>query len=86
VRGAGQEVHWPADILLPNWTQGRGTALDITVVNPLQAALDRHTGQDEGEATRHLFGRLSVLLMQGNAALFSNRFPDHVEPAVDGQY
>ena len=29
----------PADVLIPNWTGGRDTALDITVVNPLQAAM-----------------------------------------------
>ena len=55
-------------------------------IGRLASALARHTGQEEGEATHHLFGRLSVLLMRGNAALFSNRFPDHVEPAIDGQY
>ena len=29
----------PADVLIPNWTEGRDTALDVTVVNPLQAAM-----------------------------------------------
>ena len=29
----------PADVLIPNWTGGRDTALDVTVVNPLQAAM-----------------------------------------------
>ena len=29
----------PADVLIPNWTRGRDTALDVTVVNPLQAAM-----------------------------------------------
>ena len=28
----------PADILLPGWFGGKDTALDITVVNPLQTA------------------------------------------------
>ena len=36
------------------------------------------------EAARHLFGRLSVLLMRGNAALFSNRIPDHIAPRING--
>ena len=25
----------PADLFLPNWTEGQDTALDVTVVNPL---------------------------------------------------
>jgi hypothetical protein len=49
----------------------------------LAAAISRHTtGQPEEEASQHLFGRLSVLLMRGNAALFSNRIPDHIDPQI----
>ena len=29
----------PADVFLPHWEQGKDAALDVTVVNPLQAAL-----------------------------------------------
>ena len=29
----------PADVLMPIWTEGQDTALDVTVVNPLQQAL-----------------------------------------------
>ena len=57
----------------------------VEEIGRLASALARHTGQDEDEASRHLFGRLSVLLMWGNAALFSNRFPDYVEPVIGGQ-
>ena len=134
----------PADVLIPHWTGGRDTALDVTVVNPLQgalvaqaanspghalthaynrkmqgtgeacskegmvfiplpvetlggwheravqeikklgAALARQTGQEESEAVRHLFQRLSVLLVRGNAALFLNRTPSFPDPQVDG--
>ena len=28
-----------ADVLIPNWTGGRDTPLDVTVVNPLQTEL-----------------------------------------------
>ena len=28
----------PADVLIPHWTGGKDTALDVTVINPLQAA------------------------------------------------
>jgi hypothetical protein len=49
----------------------------------LAAAISRHTtGQPEEEASQHLFGRLSVFLMRGNAALFSNRIPDHIDPQI----
>jgi hypothetical protein len=57
----------------------------VAELGRLAAALARHTGQPEEEASRHLFGRMSVLLMRGNAALFSNRIPDIVEPVIDGQ-
>ena len=36
----------PADILLPFWSQGKDTALDITVVNPLQGALIDQVAMD----------------------------------------
>ena len=136
----------PADVLLPRWSDGKDTALDVTVtsslasshvvgaaanagsalekaydrkvqgaaeacrqqglafvplalealggfhrvtvrqVKMLATALARHTGQEEGEATRHLFQRLSLGLMRGNAALLVSRGPDgdHPPGEVDG--
>ena len=134
----------PADVFIPNWTGGKDTALDVTVVNPLQAALvsqaaitpghaldhrystkmrgtgeacrregivfiplpvetlggwheqatiqvkklasalARHTGQEESEAVRHLYQRLAILLVKGNAALFLNRVPVTTAPEMDG--
>ena len=56
----------------------------VKEVKKLGAALGRHTGQEEGEAVSHLFQRLSILLVKGNAALFSNRVPDHPDSSVDG--
>ena len=41
-------------------------------------------GKDEYEVTRHLFQRLSVLLVKGNAALLLNRIPSHPMPEIDG--
>ena len=45
----------PADVLIPNWTHGKDTALDVTVVNPLQAALLNQAATTPGHAlsTRH---------------------------------
>ena len=41
-------------------------------VKKLVASLARHTGQLEGELSRHIWGRLSCLLQRGNAAILSN--------------
>ena len=58
----------------------------VTQIKMLAAALARHTGQEEGEAARHLFQRLSLGLMRGNAAMLVSRGPDGDQPAgeVDG--
>ena len=53
-------------------------------VKKLAAALARNTGQPEGEAAAHLWGRLGVLLQRGNAALLGNRVPAAPEPTIDG--
>jgi hypothetical protein len=75
----------------PHYTAQHRTALYFcTLYSALQVlhCTTQHasTGQPEEEAARHLFGRLSVLLMRGNAALFSNRIPDHIEPEINGQH
>jgi hypothetical protein len=134
----------PADVLIRNWTAGKDTALDVTVVNPLQtqlvsraatkagsalearfrekmtkhgegcrlagmvflpmvvetfggweesavaqlkklgSALARHTGEEESQKISHLYQRLAILLVKGNAALFLNRLPTHPSPMIDG--
>ena len=53
-------------------------------VRKLGAALARHSGQDEGEVLRHLWGRLGLLLQRGNAQILANRVPTHPAPPVDG--
>ena len=45
-------------------------------VKKVGAALTRHTGQ-KGEAVRHLWGRLGILLQWGNATILGNRVPNH---------
>ena len=45
----------PADVLLPYWSQGRDTALDITVVNPLQGALVNQVAVDGESGVRHAY-------------------------------
>ena len=56
----------------------------VEQVKKLGSALSRQTGQEEGEAKRHLFQRLSLHLMRGNAALLVNRSPDISSPEVEG--
>ena len=53
-------------------------------IKRLGKALGRNTGQDEGDTTRHLFQRLSVLLVRGNVSLLINRIPDFPGAEVDG--
>ena len=53
-------------------------------VKKLGAALARHTGQDETEATSHLWSRMSILLQRGNAAILGNRIPNQPGPHIDG--
>ena len=52
----GSEVR-PPDVLIPNWTGGRDTALDVTVVNPLQAALVSQVAATPGHALDYDFTR-----------------------------
>ena len=54
-------------------------------IKKLARAQARTTGKDEDEAIRHLFQRLSVLLVKGNAALLVNRIPSHPLPAINGE-
>ena len=45
----------PADVLLPFWSQGTDTALDICVVNPLQGALIEQVANDGEHGVRHAY-------------------------------
>ena len=53
-------------------------------VRKLETALARHTGQEEGEAVSHLWGRLGILLQRGNAAILANRVPALPGAIIDG--
>ena len=46
-----------SDVMIPHWTSGRDTALDVTVVNPLQAALVSQAAATPGHALDHAFSR-----------------------------
>ena len=47
----------PADVYLPNWSAGRDTALDITVVNPLQQATVGEAAVTPGHSLDFAFDR-----------------------------
>ena len=54
------------------------------VISRLGSMVASSTGGDKDEVTRHLFQRLSVQLVRGNAALFLARTPTHPTADVDG--
>ena len=47
----------------------------VGLVKRLGQALARSNGQEEDIVTKHLFQKLSVLLMRGNSQLVLNRLP-----------
>ena len=53
-------------------------------IQKIGAALARHTGEDEGQTTSHLFTRVAILIQRGLAALLLNRIPSNPKPAIGG--
>ena len=53
-------------------------------IKKLARALDRCTGKDEEESTRHFFQKLGSLLVRGNAAMFINGIQTFPPPDIDG--
>ena len=47
----------PADLFIPSWTGGQDTALDVTVVNPLQVAMVHQAANTPGHALKKAFDR-----------------------------
>ena len=70
-------------IPLPVETLGGWHEDAIVQIRKLGSAQARQTGQEESVAIGHLFQRLSVLLVKGNAALFLNRIPSFPAPHID---
>ena len=69
---------------LPVETLGGWHEVAVLQIRKLAAALARQTGQEESEATSHLFQKLSILLVKGNASLLLNRIPTFPDSHVDG--
>ena len=86
MRGAEEECRRQGIAFLPLVAESMGGwhASAEKEVKKLGSALALHTGQPEGEAISHLWGRLGILLQRGNAALLQNRVPAFPGPAIDG--
>ena len=71
-------------IPLPVETLGGWHERAVDQIKKLARAMSRCTGKEEDESVRHLFQKLGILLVRGNAAMFINRIPNHPLPHVDG--
>ena len=69
---------------LPVESLGGWHELALLQIRKIGSAQAMQLGKEEGEAIAHVFQRLSVLLVKGNAALLLNRIPSFPEPQVDG--
>ena len=47
----------PADVFIPTWAGGRDAALDVTVINPLQAATVARAATTPGSALTYAYDR-----------------------------
>ena len=47
----------PADVLIPRWTHSKDTALDVTVVNPLQTRLVAQPAAMAGHALSYAYNK-----------------------------
>ena len=56
----------------------------IPIISKLGQQLARHTGGEESQVQKHLWERLGILLMKGNASLILSRSPDKTLSEVDG--
>ena len=65
-------------------TSGAWHPEGAALLKKLGVSLARATGGEEGEVVRHLFSRLSILLMRSNASLLLHRIPTTTRAEVDG--
>ena len=66
-------------------TLGGWHSVAVEQIQKLGRALARQSGEDEDQTVRHLFEKLSLLLMRGNSALLINRVPvADIDPEVGG--
>ena len=84
-RGAGEQRLREGIVFVPLALESLGGWHEAAVreVKKLGGALARNTGAEESVAVRHLFQRLSILLVKGNSALVNNRVPDNTNMMVN---
>ena len=71
---------------LPVETTGGWEEGAAVIIKKLGQSLARATGQEEGDVIKHLFGKLSILLMKSNASMILNRQSVHPEPSINGVF
>ena len=71
-------------IALPVETTGGWEEGAAEVIKRLGKALARASCQEENEVIRHLFGKLSILLMKTNSSMILNRVPIHPHASTNG--
>ena len=78
IRKVGQECREQGDVFLPLAAEALGGWHFVAVgeVKKFGAPLAKQTGEEEGVVSSQLFQQLSLSLMKGNSAIFSNRIPD----------
>ena len=86
MRGAGELCRGQGIAFIPIVAESLGGLHGIAVreIKKIGAALARHTGEDEGQTTSHLFTRVAILIQRGLAALLLNRIPDYPSVVISG--
>ena len=74
-----------AFIPMPVETMGGWHDASVNQIRKIGSSLARQTGQEDSMTISHLFQRLSILLVKGNAALLLNRIPLFPRAEVSGQ-
>ena len=75
-------------VLFPVDSMGCWHDRAVAKIKKLGSALARSSGEEDSEAIRHVFQRLSVLLAKGNSSIVINRIPQSDFPPthVNGQF
>ena len=86
MRGAGELCRGQGIAFIPIVAESLGGLHSIAIreIRKIASALARHTGEDEGQTTAHLFSRIAILIQRGLSALLLNRIPDFPPSVITG--
>ena len=75
MRGAAEDCQQQGLAFVPLVAESLGGWHDSALahIRKLGTALALHTGQSDGEASSHLWRRLSILLQKGNSSMLGDR-------------